>query len=125
MNTHKITSGKELEDYILKEYSKYDVELSSLFFDVEVCMKESEILKAYANIQRIINGDSVIRYKDITTDNEGNIVGGDEAEDFIPEEKYDSVYDGNCKDFLESFNGKELETGFCRYDEDNLLSFIW
>ena len=26
-------------------------------------------------------------------------------------------YDGNCKDFLESFNDKELETGLCRIDE--------
>lgn len=121
----KITSGCELEDYILEEYSKDDVELSSLFFDVEVHMKESEILETYADIQDIINGDCVIRYATIITDDDGNIIGGEEADKFIPEGEYKSIYDGNCKDFLESFNGKEIETGFCRYDGEDLLDFIW
>ena len=120
-----ITSGCELENYILEEYDKYDVELSSLFFDVNVCMKESEILETYADIQEIINGDSVIRYKKILTDDNGNVIGGDEADDFIPEGKYETIYDGNCKDFLQSFNGKEAITGFCRYDGEDLLDFIW
>ena len=110
----KITSGSELEDYILEEYYKYDVELNSLFFDVDVCMPEYEILEAYASIQNMINGDSVVR-----------IVNGEEVLDFIPSGMYEAIYDGNCKDFLESFNGKEKETGFCRYDGEDLLDFIW
>ena len=68
-----ITSGCELKNYILEEYHKYDVELSSLFFDVNVCMRESEILETYASIQKIINGDSVIQYETVLTDNSGNI----------------------------------------------------
>ena len=56
-----ITSGSELENYILEEYGKHDVELSSLFFDVEVSMKQRDILETYQSIQYTINGDYIVR----------------------------------------------------------------
>jgi len=108
-----INTAEELVEHIRYEYSKYDSELNSLYFDVEVCMKESEILEAYAEIQDEINGDSVIR-----------MVNGEEVE-FIPDGMYENIYSGNCKDFLESFNGKEEETGFYRFDGEEQLDFIW
>ena len=44
------------------------------------------------------------------------------------------IYEGNYKDFLESFNGRELETGICRLMDSEMdgdvvkgtqLAFIW
>ena len=119
-----IKTGSELENYILEEYSKNEVELSSLFLDVMVSDKEKEILETYQDLQSMINGDCVMRLENIKSDEDGNVIDGDEAEEFIPEGSYEDVFTGNCKDFLESFNGREAETGLCRYDEDNLLDFI-
>ena len=119
-----IKTGSELENYILEEYLKDNVELSSLFFDVMVSMKEKEILETYQSLQSIINGDCVMRLENIKSDEDGNVIDGDEAEEFIPEGYYEDVFTGNCKDFLESFNGREAETGLCRYDEGELLDFI-
>lgn len=120
-----IKSQQELEDYVLQEYDKYDTELNHLFFDVQVNMLERDILEAYASIQHMINGDFVIRVINPRLDNNGILLYDDEAEDLIPDGKYNSYYEGNCKDFLRSFNGKECQTGFCRYDGDDLLDFIW
>lgn len=120
-----IKSKQELENYILAEYYRDDTELNSLFFDIEIEMKERDILEAYASIQHDINGDHVIRVINPSLDSSGNLIYDEEAKDLIPDEKYNSFYKGNCKEFLESFNGKETITGLCRYDEDNLLDFIW
>ena len=121
----KITSGCELKNYVLNEYYRDDVELNLYFFDVDVYMKEAEILKTYADLHNIINGDSVIRLETMVTNNDGEIIDGVKAESFIPNGEYESFYDGNCKNFLERFIGKELETGFCRYDGEELLDFIF
>lgn len=118
-----LTSADELEDYILSEYDKYDTELNSLFFDVQVNMLEREILEAYKSIQLLINGDFVGRYHVVNQD--GELLIGDEYDDFIPEGKYRSIYTGKAKDFLEWFNGREESTGFCRFDDDERLDFIF
>ena len=108
-----ITSGCELEEYIFNEYDKHDDELSSLFFDVEVSMKQRDILEAYQSIQYAINGDYVVRMEN-----------GEEQEEFLPGGMYEEKYTGNCREFLESFNGKDI---FRRYmtKPEALLSFIW
>ena len=111
-----LTTVDELENYIYDEYRKYDTELNGLFFDVNVKMKEKDIIIAYANIQKNINGDDVIRLlePEIKHENDGdNYIWGIDA-DLIPENEYENMYEGNCKDFLESFNDKELDTGICR-----------
>lgn len=111
-----ITTADELENYIYDEYRKYDTELNGLFFDVQVKMKEKDILRAYAAIQKNINGDDVIRLLEPEieeTDEPNDNIWGIDA-DLIPEGEYEDIYEGNCKDFLESFNEKELETGICR-----------
>jgi hypothetical protein len=101
-------------------------------------MKKKDILLAYANIVKNINGDSVIRLskpiKIEKNESEDENVWGTE-EHLIPEGEYDEIYEGNCKDFLENFNGKESETGLYRvmdYEEMEdgtvggvKLDFIW
>lgn len=119
-----ITDSDELEDYILEEYNKESVELSSLFFDVQVCMPKRDILEAYQSIQHLINGDYVGRF-DAVKDMDGNIIDWEERDTFIEDGEFEDIYEGNCKDFLNSFNGKEAETGFCRFDNEELLDFIW
>lgn len=118
-----LTSGDELEDYILEEYDKYDTELNSLLFDVQVEMPEYEILEAYKSIQHLINGDFVGRYHVIRQN--GELLIGDEYDEFIPEGMYQSLYTGKAKDFLEKFNGREDSTGFCRFDGEERLDFIF
>ncbi len=112
MITDIITSSKEMVDHVLDEYRKDDAELSSLFFDFGVKMKKADILSAYAELQRIINGDSVIRLED-----------GKEADEFMPNGMYTEIYEGNCMAFLEGFNDSNA---FARFLDDNTrLDFIF
>ena len=106
-----ITSQKEMTDHVLTEYRNESVELNSLFFDFEIKMKKADILEAYKELQRIINGDNVIR-----------LVDGKEADEFIKEGSYTDLYEGNCKDFLESFNDMGE---FARFTDDEELDFIF
>ena len=112
------TNTGDIEDAIFADYRKYDTELNSLFFDFEVDgITQAELLELYASIQEQINGDAVMRLTDVVLegDNPSDMyIWGKEAESFIPEGEYQEVYKGNYKDFLESFNGRETETGFCR-----------
>lgn len=113
-----IKNSQELYEHVMSEYKKDDEELNSLFFDFPVRMFKSDILTAYKHLQHDINGDYVGKLKNPkqkVLDNEDIIIYGDSEESLTAE--YDEVYDGNCKDFLESFNDKELETGLCRIDE--------
>ena len=111
-----IKTSQELYEYVMSEYKKDDTELNSLFFDFPVHMFKSDILAAYECLQYDINGDYVVRLKNPrqeTRDNGDVIIYGDCEESLATGE----VYDGNCKEFLESFNDRELETGICRIDE--------
>ena len=127
----------DIEQKILDDYENDDVELNHLFFDFNVEMSKGELLELYADIVCEINGDIVVRLEDMTT----YVVDGDreiwgkEIEPTIPEELYDEMYKGNYMNFLQSYNGKELETGLCRFidceeKEDGTIggvaaSFIW
>ena len=108
-----IETKEALYWYVRNDYMKYDQELSSLHFDVKVRMPKRDILETYKYLQKDINGDEVVR-----------LVNGVESSIFIPRGEYKDIFNGNCKDFLESFNEKEAETGFCRYDGDERLDFI-
>ena len=117
MSQKFISNQKDLYNYVTTEYQKYDVELNSLFFDFPVHMLMSDILTAYEILQHDINGDLVIKLKNpqIETTENGIFIWGSEMEPLGLDN--DVIYTGNCKDFLESFNDKELETGICRIDE--------
>lgn len=114
-----ITTPQELKNHVKSEYAKYDTELNSLFFDIQVKMPQYDILQAYACIQKEINGDEVIRLSDPAINAENTELPTIQTirgtkEQLIPENCYTDIYEGNCKDFLESFNDQELETGLCR-----------
>lgn len=113
------TNEEEIENRVYEDYRKYDTELNSLFFDFQVKAPEKVLLETYAEIQHTINGDYVIRLEDPEIEETGdcdNNIWGKEV-DLIPEGEYEDIYEGNYKDFLESFNGRELETGLCRVME--------
>lgn len=112
-----IKTSQELYEHVMSEYKKDDVELNALFFDFPVHMFKSNILAAYAHLQHDINGDYVTRFKSPkqkALENGVVIIYGDREKPLASE--YDEIYDGNCKEFLESFNDRELETGICRID---------
>ncbi len=106
-----ITSQTDMINTVLEDYKKYDAELSSLHFNFNVHMRGSEILKAYSVIQKIVNGDIVIRV---------NKKGKRIPLSIGTEDEY---YEGNCQTFLESFNKKP---DFLRItDEDEIVEFIF
>lgn len=113
-----LETGKELETYVYDAYHDDDVELNSEFFDVQVKMPKKDILIAYANIQDTINGDAVVRLTNINLATFEGYVGRCDIDttevDLIPEGEYEDIYEGNCKDFLKSFNFKEEKTGIYR-----------
>lgn len=109
------TNADDIKNYIIEDYRKYATELNSLFFDFEVDgLTEAELLELYAYIQKLINGDYVMRLTDVVLEDDDSTIWGKKADTFIPEGEYQEIYKGNYKDFLESFNDHELETGFCR-----------
>lgn len=120
----QFTKADELEEYILKKYSNDDYEFSSLYFDVDVRMKKSEILETYAKLQKIINGDSVVCYRNIQTNNRNEIIGGEEVDGFVSGPEYEEIYKGNCEEFLKSFNGMESTTGLCRVYENGGIKYL-
>ena len=118
-NAVQITSCTELYEAVMYEYRKYDTELNSLFFDLDVRMKKSDILLTYAALQHDINGDEVARYEDGVKQEENGLLDA-----LIPsgEPEFDEIYEGNCKDYLENLNGQDR---FRRYDGDCRLEFIF
>ena len=105
-----IESSKEFYDHVLAEYWRDTVELNSLHFDVYVKMKEKDIIETYAEIQCAINGDEVVR-----------IENGIIQDDLIPEGEYETLYEGNCRKYLESFN---TNPRFARFCDEEKLDFI-
>ena len=113
-----INTAKELIDYVINEYMKYDVELNSEHFNVSVSMKKRDILNAYIELQRRINGD-VIFYADPETGLKVdclNTIWFSIRKEILD---LNSTYSGNCKDFLESLNGL-----FGRFVEGEEIDFI-
>ena len=131
-----LTDKNSIIDKVCINYQEYDTELTSLFFDFPVKADKNLLLEAYAHIQKACNGDTVARLiNPVLTKNreEEKELEGETLDTFFSEEE-NEVYEGSYKDFLESFNGRELETGICRLmnsemDENwikgSLLDFIW
>lgn len=126
----------EIKEQVYEAYMMESVELSSCFFDFDVRGEIGMLLRAYTEIQNTINSDEVVLLNNVSTKREGDyiIVSGDlDERDF--DEIYHEVYEGNYKDFLESYNEKEKETRLYRLLDPTLddkrritgtkLDFIW
>ena len=107
-----IKTPDSMYKHVMDEYNKYDTELNGLFFDFRVRMQKKDIMRTYAKLQSDINGDWVLRF--------ANDKGKDELIPNTPE--WDEIYEGNCKDFLESFNGSDE---FRRYNDGERVDFVW
>lgn len=140
----------EIFNRVKEIYGTDDVELNSLFFDFKVSASKEVLLSAYRDLQCTINGDVVVhlnhvvikttrdgsRYvygvQDVSSELQTSFIDYAVKEDFLGLHEH---YVGNMKNFLESFNGREYETGWCRIDvknkddegfiEGELLDFIW
>lgn len=131
------TDSRSIKNKIYEEYRKYDTELNSLFFDFQVKMPKKELLKIYSEVVHVINGDDVVKLEDVKiqlSDFSTNTIIGRRM-DLIPEGQYEEIYEGSFKEFLESFNNREKETGIYRITliaENTLkivsgykLDFVW
>jgi hypothetical protein len=111
-----LTTWEDIYRKVYKDYLHDDVELCGSFFDFEVSAPKSELIRAYAELMETINCDTVVRLRDAievpSICGIETIVSGfewDETDDTLSE-----IYTGNMKDFLESFNNRERETGWYR-----------
>ena len=87
-------------DRAMENYECYEEVLNSAHFDFNVSLPKIKLLRIYATMQNIINGDKVT----------------------YPEEGQDEKYTGNYGKFLLSCNGKE---GYSRTNEEiDHLEFI-
>ncbi len=139
MNKKAYTTENQIKSQVYNLYNYESTELSSLFFDFDVKMAKGKLLQIYADIQQQINGDSVVylenpvflrpqsgEFRHIVEGKRGNI---------ITDKNRNEIYEGNYRSFLESFNGREYDTGLYRImdaeeTEDGLirgikLDFIW
>ena len=110
------TDSRSIKNKIYEEYRKNDTELNSLFFDFQVKMPEKELLKIYSEVVHVIDGDDVMKLEEVkiqSSDFSTNTIIGRKM-DLIPEGQYEEIYEGSFKDFLESFNNREKETGIYR-----------
>lgn len=110
------TDSRSIKNKIYEEYRKNDTELNSLFFDFQVKMPEKELLKIYSEVVHVIDGNDVMKLEDVkiqSSDFSTNTIIGRKM-DLIPEGQYEEIYEGSFKDFLESFNNREKETGIYR-----------
>ena len=110
------TDSRSIKNKIYEEYRKNDTELNSLFFDFQVKMPEKELLKIYSEVVHVIDGDDVMKLEDVkiqSSDFSTNTIIGRRM-DLITEEQYEEIYEGSFKEFLESFNNREKETGIYR-----------
>ena len=109
------TSYAQIKQKVRKDYFSEDTALNGEYFDFDVRMPKGELMRVYADLQKEINGDivTIIDKPIIVTkvNGESTIFGFEKAIDDI---FMHEVYEGNMKNFLESFNGREQETGWCR-----------
>ena len=117
----QLTNWEDIYRKVYKDYMNDDVELCGTFFDFEVSAPKSEILKAYAELQNDLNGDTVIRLRDATEmpdirDRGATThVSGWKYED--EDESMSEIYTGNMKAFLESLECQEEKTGWYRLSD--------
>lgn len=117
----QLTNYKDICSKVFLDYLHDDVELCGEFFDFEVSAPKSELLRAYAKIQETINGDTVIRLRDVTEMPDLRDRGATTYVSGWEYEKEDKslseIYTGNMKAFLESLDGQEEKTGWYRLSD--------
>ena len=86
-----IKTKEQLVEKVLSDYMQESVELCSGYFDFQVNMVGNDIMDAFAELQEKINGDKVLYPRTNTY-----------------------RFEGNCMDYINSFNGVE---GYERYVE--------
>ena len=110
-----ITSISAFVNRVMNDYLKDDTELCDVFFNFDVDMDEGNILLAYAEAQRRLNGDKLVHI-----DDNGKEV---ELEDVVRAGKYPDHYKGNCAEFLKKVNSGGY---FVRLaNEDDVLDFLY
>lgn len=135
------TSTSEIKARVYELYLTEDQELNSNFSDFHVRNLRSTLLKTYAEIQKAINGDAVVLLKNSIETRHGSeiqvngILSSWKEIGEIYAENRNGLYDGNYKEFLEEYNGKENLTGLYRLmdpvytDSKSItgvkLDFIW
>ena len=139
MNKKIYTTENQIKSQIYNAYNYESTELSSLFFDFDVKMTKGKLLQIYADIQQQINGDSVVYLENPVfpipqSEKLRHIVEGKKG-NIITDKNRNEIYEGNYRSFLESYNGKEHDTGLYRImnakeTENGLirgikLDFIW
>ena len=110
-----LTTYEQVRQKVRKEYFSEDTALNSEYFNFEVRMSQGELMRVNADLQEEINGDIVTLIDNpiMVGQFNGDItIFGFEKE--IDDNFMREFYEGNMKEFLESFNGKEQETGWCR-----------
>lgn len=114
------TSTSEIKARVYELYLTEDQELNSSFFDFRVRNLRSTLLKTYAEIQKTINGDAVVLLKNSVETQHGSeiqvngILSSWKEIGNVCAENRNEFYDGNYKEFLEEYNGKESLTGLYR-----------
>lgn len=114
--THSNTTYTDIDEIINKvelDYRSDSTMLNSLYFDFNVKMQKRDLLKIYALLQQKLNGDEIVRLTDVTINDKTNHIIAKKINLFNDDE-YCDIYEGNFKDFLESFNDKEKDTGLYR-----------
>ena len=121
-----ITSPFEFECRIIDEYEKESTELCEEFFSgVLVHLNKADFLRTYAHIQHTVNGDEVVRIKEIAPD--GTVQTYDEL---IPQEWENEEVTGDAKWILLSINQERKNGGpafgrFCMGDTEELLDLVY
>lgn len=114
ISDNKITSERDFINKVLDDYRESNTELNLLFFDFDVKMPVKDIITGYAYLQDQINGDTVVR-------NEGDNEIRFDEDGFIPDGKFETIYEGSAMKLLEKYNSLHI---FKRYCDDEEHDFI-
>ena len=111
-----LRNKKAVYHKVMDDYCCYDTEINSLFFDFDVAMTKDELLEVYRELMLDINGDFVVHLSDVeiigpTEEDTTVYIKGIECADPTITE---TLFVWNMKEFLESHNEKEQDTGWYR-----------
>ena len=111
--------AKLLYDIILLNYTKDNVMLNGMHFNVNVeNVPEIALLQVYARLQKTINGDDVVRVEDLVTDGT-KVTGGK----ILPlnNRMFNHFYSGLYSDFLRSVEEQYVRVANLDCTEDGTI----
>lgn len=127
-----ITEGDKLIALVMHDYTQNDTELSECFFEgISINMNKGDLLDAYAEIQHICNGDTVVRLEELPFKTEG--LTDEECdrikicENLIPAEWENMTVTGDAMEILKDINRERLTGGpiFARLDDNAILDLLY